>query len=105
MKSNAELQREPVNPVVLIKDGKKYDPSMALKLQTPFVLKTSNYEIEVKPGDIPVYFKRKVLRVRGSSVSLHSIKYAVGVCREGKRLYHFLDSNGKTIEEVEEWQQ
>lgn len=104
MSSVADLQKEPINPVVLIKDGKSYDPSMAEKLAVPFILKTKHYEVEVKTGDIPVYFKRKLLRVSSGEVRLVNINYAVGFCRGEQKTYCFLDYQGKQIEEVEEWQ-
>ena len=100
--TNTELQKEPKNPVICIKDGKTYEPAMSLELSAPFTLKSNHHTVEVKSGETPVYFKRKILKVLDNTVSLYNIKNAIGICKDNKKIYCFLDTDGKTIEEVEE---
>lgn len=96
--NNTELQKEPINPVTVIKDGKNYLPHEVYKLQTPFKISVGNYSITIRQGMLPIYFKRKQVLVVGSSVKLIGIKYAVGCEVDGIKSYDFFTPDGKKLE-------
>lgn len=100
--NNTELQKEPINPVMVLKCHKHFAPHKAYSLETPFKITIGKDSVEIKEGEKPVYFKRKQLQIKGANIELTNIKYAVGIEKNKIKKYSFYTPLGVKLEDVVE---
>jgi hypothetical protein len=90
--------KEPTNPITVTKSGKTYNPSEVFGLEQPYTISNGKDSIEVLPGETPIYFKRKINKVKFNPRTFQGVLELIGI-------KYCFGKRGITGEEVTFWKE